>query len=1090
MAQLAIGLAGAGIGFFLGGPAGAAIGWSLGAGVGGYLFAPSGPDIEGPRLSDLRAQSSTYGSPIPEVLGTDRVAGIVLWMPKLIEVKETDEVGGKGGGGGQEVTSYAYFANAAIGIARGEVGAIGRVWADGKVIYDAREENDGPTTAAGYAGIGGAGSITKGSSAARLYYGTEGQEPDPLIEAAVGVGNTPGYLDWCYLVLERFPLKDYGNRLPSFTFEVMTGGVTYPSETYSHPSGRDNDARMYACPGYLYDATTDTIIAAAYNYDDLPTYADVTGFAPDGTQKWTNRAGNGANASENFDITAYDGLIYFRLGTGGNNCYVYDASTGSQIAQHAGTGYFGTSGFAYCPADGATWAYTPSGTNRIVRRNAMDGTLLSSITIDGGDGYGVSQMLWVPATARMWCWCTNGTIEVRTASGALDVYITSGLTPASACAMVLDTVTGSVWLSNGSNSKRINWTTHAVSATVPTPSCRQLAIDPTGARALYVYAGELRAIDLATLDEVVLSSEFSSNGVWHVYCPANRSLWCAAGTGVSSVRRILINRVGADGVSLADCVARVCERVGLAEGDIEVEELEPVSVQGFTMSRRAPGRSYLDLLRAGYGFDAVESGGLLKFVLRGKAAVASIAWDAQGAAEPGQTGARQQITRAEELRLPAVVEVGYRDALASYNVSIQRATREQVETVEQQAIELPVVMSAGQAKAAADRLLFEAWMARTARMVPLDASYLRLEPGDAIELLDAQGSARRVLIARTDIGRPGLVRLECFEDELSLATASAGGVEWDFDEVGIIALSPAVLYLLDLPMLRDADNDAGIYWAVTGTAEEWPGAAVYRGNDGENYAPIGSAPLTPAGTASTVLAAGDPTTWDDVNSVTVALLAGTLSSSTDLAVCNGANAAVLGNEIIQFVNVEDHGDGTYTLSRLLRGRRGTDHEMSAHAAGERFVLLQGTVKRASLNVSEIGATRYYKAATFGTPLDAASAQTFAGEGVALKPFSPVHVTAERDGSGNIALAWVRRSRIGTGWGAALPLGEVSEAYEIDILDGAEVVRTIAASTPSATYTDAQQIADFGGLVAEGDLDIIVYQLSAVVGRGFGRAASV
>ena len=43
----------------------------------------------------------------------------------------------------------------------------------------------------------------------------------------------------------------------------------------------------------------------------------------------------------------------------------------------------------------------------------------------------------------------------------------------------------------------------------------------------------------------------------------------------------------------------------------------------------------------------------------------------------------------------------------------------------------------------------------------------------------------------------------------------------------------------------------------------------------------------------------------------------------------------------------------------------------------------------------------------------------------------------------------------------MPLGEESERYEIDILDGATVMRTLSARLPDVTYTAAQQIADFG-----------------------------
>lgn len=106
------------------------------------------------------------------------------------------------------------------------------------------------------------------------------------------------------------------------------------------------------------------------------------------------------------------------------------------------------------------------------------------------------------------------------------------------------------------------------------------------------------------------------------------------------------------------------------------------------------------------------------------------------------------------------------------------------------------------------------------------------------------------------------------------------------------------------------------------------------------------------------------------------------------------------------------------------------------------------------------------------------------------PKSPVHVEGTRDGSNNLALSWVRRTRLqvpGLGLGP-VPLGELSEAYSIDIYSGASVVRTISATTPAANYSAAEQTAD--GLTPGNPVSLRVYQLSDVRGRGFPAIATV
>ena len=125
------------------------------------------------------------------------------------------------------------------------------------------------------------------------------------------------------------------------------------------------------------------------------------------------------------------------------------------------------------------------------------------------------------------------------------------------------------------------------------------------------------------------------------------------------------------------------------------------------------------------------------------------------------------------------------------------------------------------------------------------------------------------------------------------------------------------------------------------------------------------------------------------------------------------------------------------------------------------------------------------------------ALSFTPVGQGLRPFSVAHVrqpwrTAREPG--DLTIAWTRRSRAlaADSWTATeVPLAEEREAYEVEILDGATVVRTLAATTTSVTYTGAQQIADWAALLGPGDtLDLRIFQLSALVGRGAATSATL
>ena len=94
----------------------------------------------------------------------------------------------------------------------------------------------------------------------------------------------------------------------------------------------------------------------------------------------------------------------------------------------------------------------------------------------------------------------------------------------------------------------------------------------------------------------------------------------------------------------------------------------------------------------------------------------------------------------------------------------------------------------------------------------------------------------------------------------------------------------------------------------------------------------------------------------------------------------------------------------------------------------------------------------------------------------------MHVARRAQGDG-IHLSWIRRTRRdGDNWGVEVPLGEETEAYAVDILSGATVVRTLAPHTPLALYAGADEIADFGA--PQTSLHGRVAQISGTVGRGY------
>ena len=161
------------------------------------------------------------------------------------------------------------------------------------------------------------------------------------------------------------------------------------------------------------------------------------------------------------------------------------------------------------------------------------------------------------------------------------------------------------------------------------------------------------------------------------------------------------------------------------------------------------------------------------------------------------------------------------------------------------------------------------------------------------------------------------------------------------------------------------------------------------------------------------------------------------------------------------------------------------------AAGARFVLLDGAPVLVDMTPDEVGLAHTWKCGPasrdIGNPSYVQVEHAFTGRG--LVPLSPAHVRGTRSGD-DLTVTWLRRTRIGgDSWDSAeVPLGEASERYEIDILDGPDVVRTLSTTTPTVTYTAADQTSDFGS--PQPSISLRVHQLSTTARRGTPRDAVV
>jgi hypothetical protein len=511
---------------------------------------------------------------------------------------------------------------------------------------------------------------------------------------------------------------------------------------------------------------------------------------------------------------------------------------------------------------------------------------------------------------------------------------------------------------------------------------------------------------------------------------------------------------------------------------------------GLLIDRVMSARDAIQPLELAFFFDTRESDGRIVFAHRGAAsASADLAPDGLVESRPGF--ALATLTRAQETDLPASAKITYISAGGDYPIAVEEARRLAGRSGRVALAELPLALEAEQTAEIAEVWLFEAWAARERARFSLPPTRLALETGDVVSFA---ANDRTRLLRITEIGEHGARDIEARGLDPDVYINVPASVRTTGGAVGVIAGKPFIVFL-DLPLLRGDDPPAAGY--VVAAQSPWPGPiAVYRSPEDSGFE-LKAMVLGPAVTGVTLdpLTAGPASRLDRATSFRVQLDQGSLDSVTELALLAGANAAAIQNddgawEVLQFQTAALTAPSTYTLSGLLRGQCGTEHAMrSPLAAGARFVLLDAALTQVDITEDEVGIAYAWKCGPasrdLGSPHYLDVNHTFTGEG--LKPLSPVHVRGTR-ASDDLTVTWVRRTRLGgDSWDTTeVPLGESEERYEIDILDGADVVRTLTTTSPSATYTAADQTTDFGS--PQSSISLRIHHLSPTRGRGTPREA--
>jgi len=518
---------------------------------------------------------------------------------------------------------------------------------------------------------------------------------------------------------------------------------------------------------------------------------------------------------------------------------------------------------------------------------------------------------------------------------------------------------------------------------------------------------------------------------------------------------------------------------------VDVSGLEGL-VTGYAVTETLTAREALAPLLAAYFCDAVESGGTIRFVMRGS--VPPLALDEDDLVIAGD-GFGFSLARADEADLPPLSRLSYIDA-GSYDEATAQSRYSNTQRVA--ASSVPLVMSSGEAAAINDRLLADAWLMRENASFSLPPSRLALDPADEV-LLTAGSRTRRLRLVCIDDADAR--QIEAVATDPSLYAPCTGAARAVAVTQTLRQPGRPLTVFLDLPLLSETQNAASPF--VAAFADPWPGAVVVF-KDGLRAATL-TAPATLGETLSDFWP-GPCNRFDPVNTLTLKLYRGNLLSVSDAALFAGANKLALQNpsgawEIVQFGKAELIAANTWRLSHLLRGRQGSEQAMASPLPpGARVVLIDDALQQIILSPAEARSPHTYTYGPQGKPLaDAAFqsvSQSFAARG--LIPPAPCHLGFRWQANGDLTLSWKRRDRAPSANSIFLAETPQSDpiSFDLEILSGGSVVRRFSAiSQTSQLYTAAEQTADFpSGL--PNPLILRVCQRSSVIGQGSFRTETL
>jgi hypothetical protein len=937
-ASLIFSVAGAAIGTLFGAPQ---LGYILGGMVGNALFGETQKNV-GPRLTDLKVQSNTNGTPIPDIWGTQAVYGQLIWSSGFI-IEEHHEKQGKGMGPSVENDYQTAKISFALALGYGPL-QMRRAWFNEKLSID-------------YSGT----STVTGDLAkyVTFYSGSEDQQPDPTIQQYVGAPRCPAFAGISYILVKDLPLADFGNQIPQVKVEVTKTLSNIASSSYTYhevPYTASVNTELFINPinndivsinsisGGCAVSIIDPITYAVKNTATLPfstvtfrnTANDISKLAVTKNGKIVFHSRSDSNKSRFVSINLED-LTYDMVDSGDysgtsdpflslKTLNVNNVLEMMMIPDDLGKiNYFAFNSSIIADQVIVGSISFPNNLSCSAQAYQLLSTKTEGLNFHCGDGKG---SFYFPSYGKSGANIDRTKVYVNKISNGIlseaavniennpfiNFYIESikydKLNDKIFVTTYLDGA-GAVNLTYSTKLYRIDAKTMSVDSIVPLDIPNyfvspMMNFDLTNRKligfALDKVSGSASGyfITIGMDDLNINKSQFITSNISNfkmrytpngsVYNKSEDSYLYASNNGSGTQYALVVNkgmRLALGTYPLSNLISELCLKSGMTLDQIDTSDLNGIDVRGFLRASQTSARSLIETLALLYNFDGLESNKKIRFNKRGKAPIATIYEDDLGARffQSNQGNYDQAIFRTQrtsEIELPRTVNILYYDLQKDYAQNTQEARRFVNTTSNTMTVEAPAVFTADEAMQIAKRVLYQTWVSREKFQWETNLDFVELEPGDVV-VIDRGTVKHTIRIVKKDESQ-GIIKFEGEAEEVSLYIQDgAKGSQGQVSTQTVAVTSETDLYLLDLPIFDISDNNIGVYAVVDKKTPEanWNGAKVYKSDSqtGNFSAQETFTSYATIGTANSVLAEGHYTNYEDyISSVIVTINNGQLES--------------------------------------------------------------------------------------------------------------------------------------------------------------------------------------------------------------------